>query len=58
METEFYAGQFLPKPTAVFCWFLGYWSSKNGSRDDDTKGEFVSPAKPFVVGTTGKKILC
>ena len=42
---------------ADFCPFWDYWPSKNGSRNDDIKGEFVSLAKPFVVGTTGKKIL-
>ena len=43
---------------ADFCPFWDYWPSKNGSREDDIKGEFVSLAKPFVFGTTGKKILC
>ena len=43
---------------ADFCIFRGYWPSTNGSYDHDVKGEFVSLAKPFVFGTSGKGMLC
>ena len=44
--------------TADFSLFLGYWHwKKNGSRDHDIKGVFVSLAKPIVFGTTVKKVL-
>ena len=43
---------------ADFCPFWDYWPSKNWPRDHDVKGEFASLAKPFVFGTTEKRILC
>ena len=46
------------EPKADFSLFLGYWSTKNESRDHDVKGEFVSLAKPIVFGTGGKNVLC
>ena len=49
---------FAIEPTADFAPFWGCWPSKNGSCDHDVKGEFVSLAKTFVYGTTGKRILC
>ena len=48
---------FALEPIADFCLFLGYSPSKNGSRDHDVKGEFVSPAKAMVFGTVGEIIL-
>ena len=33
---------FAIEPIADFCPFLGYWPSKNASRDHGIKGEFVS----------------
>ena len=43
----------------IYNWFLSfYWPSKNESCDQDVKGEFVSLARRFVFGTTGKRILC
>ena len=49
---------FTIKPIAYFCPFLGYWPSKNASRDHGIKGDFVSFAKPIALCTIGKKILC
>ena len=49
---------FAMKPIADFSLSLGYWASKNASRDHVVKGEFVSLAKPIVLCTTGKRILC
>ena len=43
---------------ANICLFLGYWRSKNVSRNHSKKGEFVSLRKPIVLCTIGKKILC
>ena len=56
MEREFCADQFLL--FADFCTFFGHWLSKNASRDHGIKGEFVSFAKPIVLCTIGKRILC
>ena len=38
-----------------FSLFSGYWPSKNGSRDHDVKGEYISLTKPIVFGATGRK---
>ena len=46
------------KPIAYFCRFLGYWPSKNTSRDHGIQGDFVSFAKPIILCTIEKKILC
>ena len=48
---------FAIKPIADFCSILGYWPSKNASRDYNA-GEFVSLAKPIVLYTIRKRILC
>ena len=53
-----YWSVFAIKPIAYFCLFLGYWPLKNTSRDHGIKGDFVSFAKPIVLSTIGKKILC
>ena len=49
---------FAIEPIADFCLFFGYWPSKNTSRDHGIRGEFVSLAKPVVLCTIGKRILC
>ena len=49
---------FAIKPIAYFCRFLGYWPSKNTSRDHGIQGDFVSFAKPIILCTIEKKILC
>ena len=49
---------FAIKPIADFCLLLGYWPSKNASRGHGMRDEFVSLAKPIVLCTTGKRILC
>ena len=46
---------FAKEPIAGSCPFLGYWPSKNESRDHDVKGELVSLAKHIAFATTGKK---
>ena len=46
------------EPIAGFCLFMGYWSSKNASRDHGKKDEFVSLARPIVLCTFRKRILC
>ena len=46
------------EPIAHFCLFLGYWRSKNSSRDHGIKDEFVSLTKTIVLCTIGKWILC
>ena len=46
---------FAKEPIAGFCPSLGYWPSKNESRDHDVTGELVSLAKLIVFATTGKK---
>ena len=49
---------FATEPIPDVCLFLGYWPSKNESRDRGVKGESVSPAKPNVFGATGRRVLC
>ena len=49
---------FAIEPIAGFCLFMGYWPSKNASRDHGMKDEFFSLAKPNVLCTIRKKILC
>ena len=48
---------FSVEPVADFCPTLGYWPSKNASRDYNEIGEFVSFVKPIVLCTIGKRIL-
>ena len=43
---------------ADFCRFWGYWPWNNWPRDHDVKGEFASLAKPIVIGTPVRRILC
>ena len=49
---------FAIEPIAGFCPFLGYWPSKNASRDHDIKDKFVSFANSIVLYIIGKRILC
>ena len=49
---------FAIEPIAGFCLFMGYWTSNNASRDHGIKYEFVSLAKPIVLCTFRKRILC
>ena len=49
---------FFKEPIADFFPFLGYWPSKNALHDHGIKVEFVSFAKPIVLCTIGKRILC
>ena len=42
---------------ADFCQFLGYWLSKNASRDHGIKSEFVLLTKSILLCTIGKRIL-
>ena len=49
---------FVIEPIADFCQFMGYWPSKNMSRDHGINDEFVSPAKLIVLCTIRKRILC
>ena len=46
------------EPIAGFCPFMGYWASNNVSRDHCIKDKFVSLAKPIVLCTIRKRILC
>ena len=49
---------FAIEPISGFCPFMGYWPSKNASRYHVIKDEFVSLAKPIVLSTIRKRILC
>ena len=49
---------FAVEPIAYFCPILVYWPSKNASCDYNVIGEFVSLAKPIVLCTIRKRILC
>ena len=49
---------FAIEPIAGFCPFMGYWPSKNMSRDHCIKDKFASLAKPIVLCTIRKRILC
>ena len=46
------------EPIADFCPILGYWLSKNASRDHGIKDRVVSLAKPTTLFDIGKRILC
>ena len=46
------------EPVADFCPILGYWPSKNVSRDHGIMDRFVSLAKPTSLCTLKKIILC
>ena len=46
------------EPSFGFCLFVGYWPSKNVSRDHDIEDEFVSLAWPIVLRTFRNRILC
>ena len=49
---------FAIEPIADFCPILGYWSSKNASRDHGIDDGVVSFAKPTTLWTIGKRTLC
>ena len=53
-----YWSLFALKPIDGFCPFISHWRSKNTSRDHGIKDEFVYLAKPIVLCTIRKRILC
>ena len=57
-KTFFCLSIFAIEPIPDACLFLAYWPSKNESRANGIKGEFVSPAKYNVFSATGRSILC
>ena len=49
---------FALEPITGTCQYLGYWPSKNASRDHGLQGEFVSLAKRIVLCTIRNITLC